>query len=282
MNYYSHNIGDYAQATMHLSLIEDAVYSRLLRRYYAEETPLVDDLAQLCRWVGARTEEEREAVEVVLKEFFELRDGYWHNNRADREIEAYQAKSTKAAQSAAKRWQPKKEPESKHQQSEGNATAMPTHSEGNANQEPITNNQEPITNKHISPAPAQASDADAPPVSAPAKPKPKARAPAKTPLPSGFDISDGVRAWAEREGHAEHLQTHFDHFVGAAIARGYTYANWDQALMNAIRADWAKVRERRRPPPAAERTRAEIDAFVNGPSAYDDNVIEMEVRRVGC
>lgn len=142
MNYYSHNIGDYAQATMHLSLIEDAVYSRLLRRYYAEEMPLVDDLAQLCRWVGARTEEEREAVEVVLKEFFELRDGYWHNNRADREIEAYHAKSTKAAQSAAKRWQPKQKPESKQQQSEGNTVAMRTHSERNANQEPITKNQE--------------------------------------------------------------------------------------------------------------------------------------------
>lgn len=152
MNYYSHNIGDYAQATMHLSLIEDAVYSRLLRRYYAEETPLVDDLSQLCRWVGARTEEEREAVEVILKEFFELRDGYWHNNRADREIEAYQAKSTKAAQSAAKRWQPKQEPESKQQQSEGNADAMRTHSEGNANQEPITNNQETKEKDNTAPA----------------------------------------------------------------------------------------------------------------------------------
>lgn len=43
MNYYSHNIGDYAQATMHLSLVEDAIYSRLLRRYYAEEQPIKDD-----------------------------------------------------------------------------------------------------------------------------------------------------------------------------------------------------------------------------------------------
>lgn len=152
MNYYSHNIGDYAQATMHLSLIEDAVYSRLLRRYYAEETPLVDDLSQLCRWVGARTEEEREAVEVVLKEFFELRDGYWHNNRADREIATYQAKSNKAAQSAAKRWQSKQESESKQQQSEGNADAMRTHSEGNANQEPITNNQETKEKDNTAPA----------------------------------------------------------------------------------------------------------------------------------
>ncbi|HEY9275411.1 YdaU family protein [Achromobacter sp.] len=55
MNYYSHNIGDYAQATGHLSLAEDAIYSRLLRRYYAEEQPIVDNLQQVFRWVGART-----------------------------------------------------------------------------------------------------------------------------------------------------------------------------------------------------------------------------------
>lgn len=107
----------------------------------------------------------------------------------------------------------------------------------------------------------------------------KPRAPAKTPLPPDFAISEGVRAWAEREGHADNLQAHFDHFVGTAIARGYTYANWDQALMNAIRADWARVRERRRPTSATDRTLAEIDDFVNGPG--DDNVIEMEARRVG-
>ncbi|WP_442592492.1 YdaU family protein [Parapusillimonas sp. JC17] len=156
MNYFSHNIGDYAQATMHLSLVEDAVYSRLLRRYYAEETPLIDDQAQLCRWVGARAEEEREAVEVVLKEFFELRDGYWHNSRADREIEAYRAKSTKAAESAAKRWQPKPEQKENDPHCEGNATAMPTHTEGNANQEPITINQEPLKEKTKQKSPAAA------------------------------------------------------------------------------------------------------------------------------
>lgn len=153
MNYYSHNIGDYAQATMHLSLLEDAIYSRLLRRYYAEESALINDMAMLCRWVGARTEEEREAVEIVVNEFFTLQDdGLLHNKRADEEIAAFKEKSTKAQQSAAKRWEsnvnasptPKKEPRksmAKPLDSERNANAMRTHSEGNANQEPITNNQ---------------------------------------------------------------------------------------------------------------------------------------------
>jgi uncharacterized protein YdaU (DUF1376 family) len=142
MNYYSHNIGDYAQATMHLSLVEDAIYTRLLRRYYAEESPIVNDMQKVCRWVGARTEEERQAVEDVLDEFFVLDDGYWHNKRADAEIAAYQAKSSKASESAAKRWHNKKDAEEMPKQCERNANAMPSHTEGNANQEPRTNNQE--------------------------------------------------------------------------------------------------------------------------------------------
>lgn len=149
MNYYNHNIGDYAQATMHLSLVEDAIYSRLLRRYYAEEQPIVDDIQQVCRWVGARSEEEREAVSLVLREFFSLEEGYWRNKRADEEIAAYQAKSAKAAGSAAKRWSGNAT--AKPKECERNANAMPTHSEGNANQEPITNNQETI--KDIPPTP---------------------------------------------------------------------------------------------------------------------------------
>lgn len=157
MNYYSHNIGDYAQATMHLSLIEDAVYSRLLRRYYAEETPLVNDIAQLCRWVAARSEEEKTAVEVVLNEFFTLEGGVWRNKRADKEIEAYQAKSAKASESASKRWQGKEPARKEPSHSERITNAMPTHSDSNANQEPITNNQEPKEKTSKKPAPRSAS-----------------------------------------------------------------------------------------------------------------------------
>ena len=31
MNYYEHHIGDYAEATAHLTFVEDAAYSRLIR-----------------------------------------------------------------------------------------------------------------------------------------------------------------------------------------------------------------------------------------------------------
>lgn len=166
MNFYPHHIGDYAQATMHLTLIEDAIYSRLLRRYYAEEEPIVDDMAQVCRWVGARSEEEREAVPRILEEFFELHDGHWHNKRADAEISAYQEKREKAANSARKRWEKQSKPNAPSPKTARNADAMRTHTESNANQEPepITNNQTDKTKGVGKPPPFRAKDMALPPV----------------------------------------------------------------------------------------------------------------------
>jgi uncharacterized protein YdaU (DUF1376 family) len=132
LNYYEHHLGDYAQATAHLSFVEDAAYSRCIRKYYADERPLPANIAAVQRLVGARTREEREAVAVVLKEFFVLADDGWHNKRCDEEISRYQDKRTKAKRSADARWN--REPE----HTDGNADAMRTHSEGNAHQTPDT------------------------------------------------------------------------------------------------------------------------------------------------
>jgi len=92
VNYYEHHIGDYAEATSHLTLLEDAIYSRLLRKYYATERALIGDVKKLERLVGAKSKAERNAVAAVLEEFFTLEDdGCWHNARCDEEIAKYQA-----------------------------------------------------------------------------------------------------------------------------------------------------------------------------------------------
>jgi uncharacterized protein YdaU (DUF1376 family) len=86
MNFYKHHIGDYDQATRHLSFVEDAAYCRLMRKCYAEEKPLPADLRQVQRLIGARTREERDAVSSVLAEFFVLESDGWRNKRCDEEI----------------------------------------------------------------------------------------------------------------------------------------------------------------------------------------------------
>lgn len=137
MHYFKLHINDYAQATAHLTLIEDAVYTRLLRKYYADEKPLPADVERLQRLVGARSREEKAAVQTVLAEFF-FRDGdFFRNKRADDELVEYASKSLKAKDSAHARWM--------RTHTERKVDAMPTQSEGNANHKPITNNQEPIT-----------------------------------------------------------------------------------------------------------------------------------------
>lgn len=89
MNYFEHHIGDYAQATYHLSFVEDAAYSRMIRKYYAEERPLPSDIKAVQRLVGARTKVERQAVSDMLDEFFHLESDGWHNKRCDAEIARY-------------------------------------------------------------------------------------------------------------------------------------------------------------------------------------------------
>lgn len=103
MNFYKHHIGDYAQATAHLSFIEDAAYSRLIRKYYAEEKPLPPEVKAVQRLVGARTKEEKQAVSDVLVEFFELQEDGWHSKRCDAEIERANAQAETNRQIAVQR-----------------------------------------------------------------------------------------------------------------------------------------------------------------------------------
>lgn len=62
----------------------------------------------------------------------------------------------------------------------------------------------------------------------------------KRAIPTNFEISESVRSWA-LENRFGQLERRLEHFVGLAKAKGYKYADWDAALRNAIRDDWAKL-----------------------------------------
>ncbi len=148
MNYYNHHIGDYLVDTAHLSILEDGAYRRLMDRYYTTEQPIPADEAALFRVLRARSEDEKEAVRVVLSEFFTLTGNAWSHKRCDSEIESYQAKAEANRSNGAKGGRPPKAKE----QALDNPQITQVVSENNPqitltnNQEPITNNQEPITN----------------------------------------------------------------------------------------------------------------------------------------
>ena len=170
MNYYEHHLGDYAEATAHLSFVEDAAYSRMIRKYYATEKPLPSEKNSVQRLIGARTKDEKEAVSAVLDEFFVLRDDGWHNTRCDEEIARFKDKQEKAKRSAEARWNKQKP------HSEGNANASPdamrTHSEGNAHQTPDTNHQTPVNPEVIHRvSESESHQRETPPDSAPVPPR---------------------------------------------------------------------------------------------------------------
>lgn len=134
MNYYEHHLGDYMRDTAHLSMLEDAAYRRLIDAYYVREKALPTEPRECWKLARATSKQERDAVDYVLKEFFELLEDGYHQRRCDEEIARFQDKQRKARASAEARWS------HRNPQSEGNANAdanastdaMRTHSEGNA------------------------------------------------------------------------------------------------------------------------------------------------------
>ena len=130
MNYYEHHLGDYLRDTAHLSMLEDGAYRRLLDAYYIREQPLPSELREVYRLVRAASKQDREAVDVVLREFFQQTAGGWTHKRCTEEIARFQDKQAKARRSAEARWN------AKRSECERNANAcaddMRTHCEGNA------------------------------------------------------------------------------------------------------------------------------------------------------
>ena len=145
INYYKHHLGDYAANTRHLSLLEHGVYRCLIDIYYISEAPLPKDLRAVCRLVCARSKDEREAVELVLEEFFLLTDEGWSNSRCDLEIEAARAKSEKNKELGRLGGRPKKT--QTETVSENNPNGFQednqTVSENNPSHKPLANSHKP-------------------------------------------------------------------------------------------------------------------------------------------
>lgn len=94
MHYYQFNIGDYASHTRHLTIIEDAIYRRLLDAYYLHEHPLNVGITSVARQINAREYEAE--IRTILEEFFVLTDNGWVNFRADNEIKHFHSKIEQA------------------------------------------------------------------------------------------------------------------------------------------------------------------------------------------
>lgn len=145
MNYYKRHIGDYMKDASHLSLLEHGIYMRLLDVYYTREGAIPAD--QAARLIGARSKDEKEALEVVLGEFFKLADGFYMQARCELEIKAMQTKAETNRVVGKRGGRQKKEtdkdksanPEETQTVSDGNPEETQTVSKNNPSHKPIAN-----------------------------------------------------------------------------------------------------------------------------------------------
>lgn len=116
MHYYQFNIADWVLHTSHLTVEEEGVYRRLLDHYYDTEEPIPEKTQSVIRRLRLGSYEE--TVGLILSEFFVLNDGFWHNLRADQEIEAYNSRAKTARENGQKGGRPKKQKHKKQQVTE--------------------------------------------------------------------------------------------------------------------------------------------------------------------
>ena len=146
MYYYQKHIGDYRSATAHLDLLHHGVYQYLMETCYMNEQPLPVEVGKVCRLCGARTQEEKEAVQNILDEFFTLTETGWVNSRIEKEINAYHANSDKNRTNGAKGGRPRK---NKTKNNPVGFDSVSVGLENDANSKPnqkATINHKPITN----------------------------------------------------------------------------------------------------------------------------------------
>lgn len=235
MNYYEHHLGDFARDTLHLSMLEEGAYRRLLDAYYIRERALPGDVRECCKLARAAAKAERDAVAYVLREFFVLRDGLHHQSRANAEIARFQDKQAKARASAEKRWA--------HTERNANASpnAMRTHSGGTANGD--------ADGMHRAPVPSPQT-----PVSIHERPRGSARERAQQPLPcpEGVDRQTWVDWLALRKAKkapvtATVIAGAVAEAAKAGMPLGAFLAEWCARGSQGLRAEWLT------PPAAAKR-----------------------------
>lgn len=235
MNYYQHHIGDYTRDTAHLTMIEDGAYRRLIDLCYATEKPLPVDPRAIYRLVRAGTKEERDAVDIVLAEFFDKGPDGWRQKRCEEEIAKARDKSGKARTSAGKRWQGGRNanaPLNHANALKDDANAMRTHTDSDANAPPDDakamrigcEGNAPSTPIAITPlTPHDDEDANA------SDGKRSRRRPA-TPAPPSFDVSESMWAWAEAEGVLpDEIPRETENFLDRHRAKDSKFSDWEAA-----------------------------------------------------
>jgi len=141
MHYYKFNIADWGLSTSHLSLEEEAIYFRLINFYYDSESPIPLETQPVFRRL--RMGSQVETASSILTEFFEETDKGWIHSRCENILKDYRKTAKKNKLNGAKGGRPSKNAASSVSQEK--PSGLPSESQNNPNQEPLTTNHKPLT-----------------------------------------------------------------------------------------------------------------------------------------
>lgn len=205
--------GDYLRDTRHLTPLKHGVYLLLLMHCWDSRGPVPLDEQECAGIANCRSADEIEALRYVLEKYFTRMEDGWYNHRIQAEIERAQAISSKRKDAGFKGYLAR----AKQLPSKRYASASTTTPTTISTTTPTTT----TTNTNT----------------------PRRKRNPQTPIPKDFgtNFSPAMQAWLTKRGETQ-IKAHLIYFVGYAVANGKQYADWEQALQNAIRDDWAKVR----------------------------------------
>jgi uncharacterized protein YdaU (DUF1376 family) len=240
MHYYQFNIGDYASHTRHLSLIEDAIYRRLLDVYYLHERPLNAGITSVARQINAKEYENE--VKIILEEFFQLTENGWINFRADKEIEHFHSKIEQASKAGKA---------SAEARLNRRSTPVATDVQPTNNHKPITNNHEPLTNVERTRATRLPTD--------------------WTPTPEMIEFCKNERPELQVKAVADSFR---DYWVSVAGAKGRK-ADWLATWRNWVRNQRAQSGQFKPYESAKDKSRRELAEKIFGSVKNEQQIIDI-------
>lgn len=145
MHYYKFNIADWNLGTAHLSLVEEAIYFRLINHYYDSELPIPLETQSVFRRL--RMASESVIAQQIIDEFFIKTDKGYIHERCDVLLKEYRKTAKNNRSNGAKGGRPRKDAACDETQPKPSGFPPETQQEPehNPNQEPLTTNQEPET-----------------------------------------------------------------------------------------------------------------------------------------
>lgn len=136
MNYYSHNIGDFAVLTQGLDLESVGIVIRIIDRMMSTEKPIKT------QWVSlAFPKETQEKAICILESLFEETEEGWVHPILIEQIDQYQRNVQKNRENGKKGGRPRKS------ETQPKPTGFSEETQTEA-KETLTNNHKPITNNH--------------------------------------------------------------------------------------------------------------------------------------